>query len=238
MGLVRRRHDRSGRGPGVVFGYALTIWPVLRSGLPLKTMTLTLPGRRLRSGSATAAALAVLAVFGGCSGGGGSADPAASAGQTFNKADVKFAQTMIPHHEQAVEMSDILLAKSGVASEVTTLAQQIKDAQGPEMAAMTGFLAAWSQPLIPDHSAEADEDHWDAEGVLTPEEMQELMTEDGLAGQQLFLEGMIEHHKGAVAMVQDEIDNGQNPEAVKLAQAIKDGQTAEIKMMESLLSRL
>ena len=131
---------------------------------------------------------------------------------------------MIPHHEQAIEMSDIILAKSGVDPEVTKLAQQIKDAQGPEMTTMTGILTAWNQPLIPDHGAEADEHHWAAEGVLTPEEMQELMAADGTAGQQLFLEGMIEHHKGAITMVQDEIDNGENPDALKLAQAIKDGQ--------------
>jgi uncharacterized protein (DUF305 family) len=186
-----------------------------------------------------AAVLAVLAVLGGCSGSAvDSADRSASGAQTFNQADVKFAQTMIPHHEQAIEMSDHLLAKAGVDPEVTQLAQKIKDAQGSELATMRGFLTAWNQPLIPDHGAEADEDHWDAEGMLTPEEMQELMAAGGPAGQQLFLEGMIEHHKGAITMVQDEIDNGENPDAVKLAQAIKDGQTAEIETMESQLDRL
>ena len=201
-------------------------------------MILAFTGHRLRYGAA-AVALALAAVLGGCSdGAGGSPDSAASVVQTFNKADVKFAQTMIPHHEQAIEMSDMILAKSGVDREVTKLAQQVKDAQGPEMTTMTGFLTAWNQPLIPDHSAEADEHHWDAEGMLTPEEMQELTTADGRTGQQLFLEGMIEHHKGAVAMVQDEIDNGQNPDALRLAQAIKDRQTAEIETMESLLTSL
>jgi uncharacterized protein (DUF305 family) len=201
-------------------------------------MILAFTGHRLRYGAA-AVALALVAVLGGCSdGAGGSPDSAASVVQTFNKADVKFAQTMIPHHEQAIEMSDMILAKSGVDREVTKLAQQVKDAQGPEMTTMTGFLTAWNQPLIPDHSAEADEHHWDAEGMLTPEEMQELTTADGRTGQQLFLEGMIEHHKGAVAMVQDEIDNGQNPDALRLAQAIKDRQTAEIETMESLLTSL
>ena len=201
-------------------------------------MILAFTGHRLRYGAA-AVALALVAVLGGCSdGAGGSPDSAASVVQTFNKADVKFAQTMIPHHEQAIEMSDMILAKSGVDREVTKLAQQVKDAQGPEMTTMTGFLTAWNQPLIPDHSAEADEHHWDAEGMLTPEEMQELTTADGRTGQQLFLEGMIEHHKGAVAMVQDEIDNGQNPDALRLAQAIKGRQTAEIETMESLLTSL
>jgi uncharacterized protein (DUF305 family) len=158
--------------------------------------------------------------------------------QTFNKADVKFAQTMIPHHEQAIQMCDMILAKSGIAPEVTQLAQLIKDNQGPQMTTLTGFLTAWNQPLIPDHAAEADEDHWDAEGALIPEEMQELDAADGSTGQKLFLKGMIKHHKGAVAMVQNEIDHGQNADAVQLAQAIKDGQSGEIKTMKSLLAGL
>src|SRR5918993_982582 len=197
-------------------------------------MTSTRTGQRLRRG-AVAAAMALAAVLGGCSE--PAEDPAASTTQAFNDADVKFAQTMVPHHEQAVEMADAVLAKSAVDPEVTAVAQRIKDTQGPQLTTMTDLLAAWNQPLIPDHSAEADEHHWDAEGMLTPEEMQELAAADGPAAQELFLEGMIEHHEGAVAMVQDEIDNGENPEAQRLAQAIKDGQTAEIETMRGLLSR-
>jgi uncharacterized protein (DUF305 family) len=199
-------------------------------------MTTLLTGWRVRA-VVIAAVLTALAGLGGCSDSErDSTDPAAA--QAFNSADVKFAQTMIPHHEQAIEMSDIMLAKSDVDPEVTKLAQQIKDAQGPEVTAMTEFLTAWNQPLLPDHASEADEHHWDAEGVLTPEQMQELMATDGSAGQQLFLEGMIEHHEGAITMVQDEIDNGENPDAVKLAQAIKDGHAAEIETMKNLLDRL
>ena len=203
-------------------------------------MVQALSSRRFRR-RAAAAALSLIAVLGGCTDGiGSSASPADSStvAQTFNKADVKFAQTMIPHHEQAIEMCNMILAKSGIASEVTQLAQQIKDAQGPQMTTLTGFLTAWNQPLIPDHSAEADEHHWDAEGALIPEEMQELNAADGPTGQRLFLKGMIKHHKGAVAMVQDEIDNGQNPDAVQLAQAIKDSQNSEITTMKSLLAGL
>jgi uncharacterized protein (DUF305 family) len=104
------------------------------------------------------------------------------------------------------------------------------------METLSGFLAAWNQPLIPDHASEADEDHWAAEGVLTPEEMQEIEAADGSEAQELFLEGMIEHHEGAVTMVQDEIDNGENAAAVQLAQTIKTGQTSEIETMKDLLA--
>ena len=59
--------------------------------------------------------------------------------------------------------------------------------------------------------------------------MQEIAAADGLEGQELFLEGMIQHHEGAVTMVQDEIDNGGNADAVQLAQTIKTGQTSDIR---------
>ena len=124
-------------------------------------------------GCAAAALLALTILMTGCSSDAGST-AADSASSTFNEADVKFAQTMIPHHEQAVEMADAILAKQGVAPEITQLAQQIKEAQVPEVEALKGFLADWEQPLIPDHSSEAHEDHWAAEGILTPEEMQAL----------------------------------------------------------------
>ena len=160
-------------------------------------------------GWAGAALLGLMILVTGCSSDSGST-AAGSASSTFNEADVKFAQTMIPHHEQAVEMADAILAKQGVPPEITQLAQQIKDAQVPEVAALRGFLAGWEQPLIPDHSSEAREDHWAAEGVLTPEEMQALNAAEAGKGQRLFLRGMIKHHKGAVAMVQEEIDNGES----------------------------
>jgi uncharacterized protein (DUF305 family) len=188
-------------------------------------------------GWATTALLGLMILITGCSSDTGFT-AAGSASSAFNEADVKFAQTMIPHHEQAVEMADAILAKQGVRPELTQLAQQIKDAQVPEVEALRAYLAGWEQPLIPDHSSEAHEDHWAAEGDLTPEEMQALNAADAGEGQRLFLHGMIKHHKGAIAMVQEEIDNGENPDAVKLAQGIKDGQSAQIKTMETLLARL
>ena len=141
---------------------------------------------------------------------------------------------MIPHHEQAVEMADSILGKSGMSPEVTQLAQQIRDTQRPQMETLTGFLTAWNKPLIPDHGSEAHEDHWDAEGMLTPEEIQALAAADGSTAEKLFLEGMIQHHEGAITMVQSEIDDGENPDAVQLAQTIKTGQTVEIEAMKRM----
>jgi uncharacterized protein (DUF305 family) len=195
----------------------------------------SLTSSRLRRWAATTA-LSITVILSGCSD--GSAGSAGSSGDspTFNEADVKFAQTMIPHHEQSIEMTDMILGKTGVSSEVTQLAQAISETQRPQMETLSDFLAAWNQPLIPDHASEAHEDHWAAEGVLTPEEMQEIGAADGSEAQKLFLQGMIQHHEGAVTMVQDEIDNGENPDAVQLAQTIMTGQTSEIETMKDLLA--
>jgi uncharacterized protein (DUF305 family) len=60
-----------------------------------------------------------------------------------------FAQQMIPHHQQAIQMSDIVLAKQGIDSRVVDLADQIKAAQGPEIQPMQGWLTQWGQPTMP-----------------------------------------------------------------------------------------
>ena len=195
----------------------------------------TRTGYKLGGWAATALP-GLMILVAGCSSDTGST-AAGSASSAYNEADVKFAQTMIPHHEQAVEMADAILGKQRVPPEIMQLAQQIKDTQLPEVEALRGFLAGWQQPLIPDHSSEAHEDRWAAEGDLTPEEMQALNAADASKGQRLYLRGMIKHHQGAMPIVQEEIDNGENPDAVKLAQGIKDGQSALIKTMETLLAR-
>ena len=94
---------------------------------------------------AAAAVLGLMILVTGCSDDGSFAD-AGSTSSIFNEADVKFAQTMIPHHEQAIEMADAILAKQGVPSEITESAQQIKDAQVPQVEAMRGFWRPGSSP--------------------------------------------------------------------------------------------
>ncbi|MDI9938960.1 DUF305 domain-containing protein [Rhodococcus sp. ACS1] len=69
--------------------------------------------------------------------------------ETHNQADVTFAQQMIPHHAQAIEMSDVVLAKDGIDPRVTDLANQIKAAQGPEIERLQGWLTEWGQSSMP-----------------------------------------------------------------------------------------
>ena len=167
-----------------------------------------------------------------------SSAPASSSDQ-FNDADVMFVETMILHHQQAVAMSDIMLSKSGLNSEVRTLAIQIKDAQQPEIDRMRGWLADWGQPTMnPSGGGMDGMDHGGGDGMASAEEMQNLEAADAETGQRLYLQMMIKHHQGAVRMAQDEIASGKNPAAVDLARTIEETQQEEITQMQSLLARL
>ena len=202
---------------------------------------------RRRAVAAAASVLTLTVLLAGCSddmsgmpGMGSTASPTAagsSVSAEFNQADVVFAQMMIPHHQQAVEMSGMLLAKTGVNPEITKLAEQIKAAQAPEITTMTNWLTAWGQPTA-SPGGMGGMDHGGDSGMMTPEDMEALDKADGPTGQRLYLEGMIQHHKGAVSMAEDEIANGKNPEAKKLAQTIKDTQNAEISTMQDLLGKI
>lgn len=160
-----------------------------------------------------------------------SASPAPASGP-HNDADVRFASMMIPHHNQAIEMSDMLLAKTGVSPEVTALAQKIKDAQGPEVTRMTGWLVGWGAD--PSTGAMTGMDHGSGDGMMSQGDMDALKAADGAKAAQLFLDGMIEHHTGAITMAKTELDEGSNSDAKKLAQAIVDAQQAEITEMKQL----
>lgn len=193
----------------------------------------------------TLAATAVLGALtlAGCSdsGSGTSATPGAGASSaaspsvtstaTFNDADVMFAQMMIPHHQQAVQMSDMLLAKQGVDADVASLARQIKAEQQPEITTMQGWLSAWGRPA----SGGMD---MGGGGGMSPSQMDALDKADGPTGQKLYLQGMVKHHQGAIAMAQDEVAAGQDPDAVALARSIVSSQQAEITTMNGMLAKL
>lgn len=147
-------------------------------------------------------------------------------------ADVMFAQMMIPHHEQAVAMSEAMLSKKGISAEVTTLATQIKNAQQPEIDQMKSWLTAWGASGHGDHSG-----HTGMDGMLTPAELDTLKAAQGTAAEQLFLTGMIKHHQGAVAMAKQVRTDGSDPGVRTLADAITSSQQAEIDQMKQLLAR-
>ncbi|GAA0207637.1 DUF305 domain-containing protein [Paeniglutamicibacter sp. ABSL32-1] len=148
-----------------------------------------------------------------------------------NGADATFAQMMIPHHEQAVEMSEVVLAKDGIDPEITDLAQEIKAAQGPEIKTMNGWLSAWGE------SATMSGDHG-MEGMMSQDDMSTLEAAQGTEAAKLFLTQMIKHHEGAVTMAEEEAANGSNPDAVAQAEKMARDQSGEIEKMKELLAGL
>ena len=143
----------------------------------------------------------------------------------YSSQDIMFAEMMIPHHQQAIEMSDLAL-KNSTNPEVLALAQQIKDAQSPEIEQMKSWGA----------SSMAHMGHM-MDGMLSDEEMSDLAAATGSRFDKLFLEGMIKHHEGAIDMAEMVIDS-KNSEVAALAKAIIEAQRKEISKMKELLSAL
>jgi uncharacterized protein (DUF305 family) len=123
---------------------------------------------------------------------------ATAAGQ-FNDADVMFAQQMSLRHEGGGHERHGA-AQTGVHPEVTALAQQIKATQQPEIDQLNSWLDAWGRKQVDDGGQHHD-----------GEKMRRLDSADGADGQRLFLQGMIRHHQGAVAMAETEKAEGEPP---------------------------
>lgn len=170
-----------------------------------------------------------------------SAPAGAQVSADHNDADVRFAQMMIPHHQQAVEMADIATDRA-TSAEVKDLAAQIRSAQDPEIATMTGFLQTWGAEIPEpapmggmDHGNMTGMDHSGMPGMMTPEQMEQLRNASGATFDTMFLQMMVAHHEGAVSDAQRELAEGTNPEAKTLATQIIDSQSAEITRMQQLL---
>ena len=195
-----------------------------------------------------AAAIAVAAALslGACS---ADADDAASAPETapagteaaadaavHNAADTRFAQMMIVHHEGAVEMAELAIERADT-DEVRALGERIAAAQGPEIAMMSGWLTAWGedQPADADMSGMGHES-MEMDGMYKENVMDDLTALAGPDFDRRFLELMIDHHRGAIEMGEEQRGEGENGEALRLAGTIIDDQMAEITEMTNLLN--
>jgi uncharacterized protein (DUF305 family) len=197
-----------------------------------------------------AAALTALALA-ACNGATGSSAPAATTGpsagataattagpsagtsaEAHNQADVTFAQSMIPHHKEAVAMAQLAPSRAN-SPEVKTLATEIQGAQDPEITTMTGWLTSWSQP-----TEMAGMDMTSMPGMMSATEMADLGKLSGAEFDRQFLTMMTKHHQGAVQMATTELSQGQYPAAKSLAQSIIKSQTAEIARMKTLLAQV
>ena len=170
---------------------------------------------------------------------------ACGSSDTHNDADIAFAQQMVPHHEQAVVMSDLALEPDrGASAEVRALAEQIGSAQDSEIDQMNGWLEEWGEDGGDSeheghgggHGTDHGEDHGPGhEGMLTDEQLDELAAATGTEFDSLWLASMIAHHEGAITMAQDAVDDGKDPEVRELAEQIVQAQQDEIDQMRLLV---
>lgn len=170
----------------------------------------------------------IAVVLVGCSG----SQPAPA---THNAADVAFAQGMVPHHQQAVQMA-MPVPQHTANPRVIALAKQIQQAQQPEIDQLTTWLKTWGAPLP------ATGDMGGMNGMDHGQPMSGMVDTAGLdqlrdqAYDRKWLDLMIQHHEGAITMARTELSQGQDTGAKAMAQHITDTQQAEIATMKSLLA--
>ena len=192
------------------------------------------------------AALTVSAVFalaacgGGDDSGSAASSPSVSAetsADAHNAQDVSFAQGMIPHHQQAIEMAELADGRAA-STQVKDLAARVEKAQGPEITTMTGWLKSWDEKVpesMPgmDHSGMAGMDGM--AGMMDSADMDKLKKASGKDFDSMFLTMMVEHHEGAVEMATTEKAKGEYKAATAMAGDIVTAQNAEISEMKKLL---
>ena len=145
--------------------------------------------------------------------------------------DIMFLQMMIPHHQQAIEMSDLALTKSS-DSELLALAKDIRDGQGAEIVKMKAWLDKAGADLDPGHSMGHD-----MGGMLGDSELAALKAATGKSFDLLWLKGMTGHHDGAIDMAAM-IENAENAEIKSFGQAIVTTQSAQNKQMAAMIKRM
>jgi uncharacterized protein (DUF305 family) len=150
-----------------------------------------------------------------------------------NAADIAFASDMIPHHEQAVDMSALVSDRSADA-DVQKLASDISAAQTPEIQTFKVLLVQWDEnPDLNTGSGKGGQSGM--HGMVDEATMARLTSLEGAEFDQLWLQSMIGHHQGAIEMAKAEIANGANVDAKSIAQNIVTTQQAEIDQMNRLL---
>jgi len=149
--------------------------------------------------------------------------PSSQSGSEYSADDIAFAEMMIPHHEQAIEMSEIALLNT-TNPEVLQVAQEIKDAQSPEIE----LMMSWAGVKVSTHAGHM------MDGMLSEGELNDLRESKGQEFDRLFLQGMIKHHEGAIVMAQ-EVATSMNKDVADLSASIINAQQLEIAAMRELL---
>jgi uncharacterized protein (DUF305 family) len=158
-----------------------------------------------------------------------------------SQAEVEFMQGMIMHHAQAVEMTALISSRTE-NKELRTLGARISHSQSDEIRFMKRWLAARGEPISMPMPAGMGMAHPMPlmPGMLTPEQMEALRKAKDAEFDHLFLIGMIQHHNGALIMVNDLFDTagaGQDAELFNFATDVDSGQRAEIRIMQAMLEK-
>ncbi len=150
----------------------------------------------------------------------------------YSEDDVEFVTKMVPHHAQALEMAE-LAPERARDQRVKVMADRIAAGQGPEIAVMQAWLADHGLP-----AADPDADHGhEMRGMVTGEQMTQLLASDGEQFDRLFLARMIAHHEGALEMA-NRLGQGTHPIVMDMAKDVAATQSVEITRMQEVLADL
>lgn len=149
-------------------------------------------------------------------------------GQLYNAADAYFMRMMIPHHGQALEMAALAEGRAG-HPQIRAVASRITAAQKPEIAYFQSWLKARNLS-----EQEPGHDHAGMQGMQSPEAIKALVGLKGAEFDRRFVDMMVAHHEGAIAMVRDVLRSGRDQEVNRLATGIAAEQQAEIGRLRQI----
>ena len=188
-----------------------------------------------RLGTLATALLAVLAL-GAC--GGGGTEP--------NDADVAFASDMIEHHAQAIQMANYSIGRQGIDPRIAELAEEIRVSQTEEIDTLAGYLEDWGEEVPETGFATGDSHSHDHDttvgghsgmpGMMSAEDMERLEAAKGDEFSRMWMQMMIEHHEGALTMVDEVQEEGDHTGIRELADGVENVQRTEIKDLERWLA--
>lgn len=157
-------------------------------------------------------------------------DGSSAGADSFNDADAEFLQGMVPHHRQAVEMAEMVAERSD-RPELNELADNIISSQTEEIDQMNTLLSdAGAEPA---ESGGMDHGGSSMSGMMSDEDMQQMMSSEGEAFELMFLESMTAHHRGAIEAAEMVLADGENADVAGLADQIIAAQRGEIEQMDT-----
>jgi len=166
--------------------------------------------------------------------------------EDHNEADVEFAAAMVEHHAQAIQMANFTIGRDGIDPRIAELAEEIRLSQTAEIDEMAGFLRGWGADVpqtgyaTGDSHSHDDEmaggDHADMPGMMTGSEMEELAVAQGDVFAEMWMRMMIEHHEGALTMIDELQADGEHEGLRGLAEQMEADQRTEIGDLERWLA--